>query len=150
MIGYIYSLSNEGGIYYVGSTWDVNQREKTHRWYSNGNICIFEVLEVGEFHNTEELVNVENQWIEQMRQWGFPITNTKGVIGKDDKASPSYKKPKQISASFSGELIDRVKKIQVARGVETFSKMIAILTQEAADTEIRLIQSNSIGKKVSG
>ena len=135
MIGYIYSLSNDDGIYYVGSTWDVVQREKTHRWYSNGNICIFEVLEVGEFNNNEELVNIENGWIEQMRQWGFPITNTKGVIGKDDKASPSYKKPKQVSTSLTPEQIEMVKKYQDKKQIDSFSKTISVIIKEFFKTK---------------
>jgi group I intron endonuclease len=85
---YIYTLSDENEIRYIGKTKFLNKRNYSHihesnhkktykeKWInsvlSNGGKIIMEVLDVC---NDEESNSVETYWISQFKTWGFRLTN---------------------------------------------------------------------------
>jgi len=95
---YIYTLSDDTEIRYIGKTKFLNDRYYSHiyesnhkktykeKWInnvlSNGGRIIMEVLDVC---NDEESNNVEIYWISQFKTWGFKLTN---LTGGGDGGSP--------------------------------------------------------------
>jgi len=91
-VGYVYTLSNpsNGIVFYIGSTLCLGNRLQSHISMSSGGGCkklydyinkmsewpIIEEVENVEVISRSELNSVEKYWIEQFRQWGFPIQNT--------------------------------------------------------------------------
>jgi len=85
---YIYTLSDENEIRYIGKTKFLNKRNNSHihesnhkktykeKWInsvlSNGGKIIMEVLDVC---NDEKSNSVEIYWISQFKSWGFNLVN---------------------------------------------------------------------------
>ena len=75
---YIYTLSINESIFYIGKTKDLNKRLANHKITYGKNILL-EVLD-----ETDDWRWCEMFWIEQFRQWGFNLSNkNKGGGGRD-------------------------------------------------------------------
>jgi hypothetical protein len=75
---YIYTLSKNNLIFYIGKTIDLDKRLANHK-ITYGNNILLEVLD-----ETTDWKSVEMFWIEQFRQWGFYLENkNKGGGGRD-------------------------------------------------------------------
>ena len=70
MIYYIYTLANNNGIFYVGKTNNILKRLANHKITYGKNIKL-EVL--SETHDSWK--EEEKYWIEQLKQWGFILSN---------------------------------------------------------------------------
>lgn len=91
MIGYIYSLEciNTGAIIYIGcTTRPLEKRFTAHKSAiksSNGGVYEYiransldvkiDIIERIKYKNKIKLLEAEEFWIEQFRQWGFPLKN---------------------------------------------------------------------------
>lgn len=91
---YIYVLSINKLIFYVGKTIDLNKRLANHKITYSKDVLL-EVID-----ETDDWRWCEMFWIEQFRQWGFNLNNkNKGGGGKDylteeTKAKISINQPK--------------------------------------------------------
>lgn len=75
---YIYTLSIDGLIFYIGKTTNLNKRLANHK-QTYGNNILLEVLD-----KTDNWRWCEMFWIEQFRCWGFNLKNkNKGGGGND-------------------------------------------------------------------
>ena len=75
---YIYTLSQNGIIFYIGKTNNLDKRLSNHKITYGKNI-VLEVLE-----ETDNWKSDEKYWIEQFKQWGFKLENgNKGGGGVD-------------------------------------------------------------------
>jgi hypothetical protein len=75
---YIYTLSKNGLIFYIGKTLDLNKRLANHK-ITYGNDILLEVLDETTNWKFDEMF-----WIEQFKQWGFKLENkNKGGGGRD-------------------------------------------------------------------
>lgn len=118
---YIYTLSHPitNEIRYVGKTNNISKRYSAHlkdksKSYKNSWIKsllnedllpIIEVLE--EFNNELDCYNAEKYWIEQLKIWGFDLTNLQmgGIGGNSD----SLKLDKNPNAKISVETVLSIK-----------------------------------------
>jgi len=95
MTGYIYTLSKNGAVFYVGQTLAPEVRQTTHLLNYRGNGISFEIVEefsAGEDAYKKEMFNLERYWIDQFRQWGFLLINQRGNLSVYD----GIKKTKRI------------------------------------------------------
>jgi len=75
---YIYTLSKDGLIFYIGKTLNLDKRLANHKT-TYGNNILLEVLDETTNWKSEEIF-----WIEQFKQWGFNLKNkNKGGGGRD-------------------------------------------------------------------
>jgi hypothetical protein len=75
---YIYTLSKNKTIFYIGKTLNLDKRLSNHK-IKYGNDILLEVLD-----ETTNWKSSEIFWIEQFRQWGFYLKNkNKGGGGRD-------------------------------------------------------------------
>lgn len=81
MKGYIY-MKNVGDEIYIGSTFDMRVRGIGHK-------SILYLIEEAEVEDRSELVNIENYWIEQFRQWGFNLQNRLGNLSYIKGSKPN-------------------------------------------------------------
>jgi hypothetical protein len=66
---YIYTLSQNNVIFYVGKTTNLKTRLSNHRTVYGYNVVLEEV------DNVEDWKFWENYWIQQFKQWGFKLIN---------------------------------------------------------------------------
>lgn len=80
MITYIYTVSDKNGVvYYVGRTENPEGRSCGHRKCNN-----FEIIDTIETdYEYYRITDLENYWIDQMRQWGFVLKNKNGNLAYD-------------------------------------------------------------------
>jgi hypothetical protein len=75
---YIYILSKNGLIFYIGKTINVKKRLANHK-ITYGKEILLEIID-----ETDDWKMCEKFWIEQFRQWGFNLKNkNKGGGGLD-------------------------------------------------------------------
>lgn len=75
---YIYTLSKDGLIFYIGKTLNLDKRLANHK-ITYGNNILLEVLDETTNWKSEEIF-----WIEQFKQWGFNLKNkNNGGGGRD-------------------------------------------------------------------
>lgn len=104
MIGYIYSLSdkNSNDVFYIGASSKpeirVLQHKTDHRFYDETlgrfvpcrerefNMDIIDELH---YKYKDELFELEEYWIHQFKQWGFPLTNKLTRLRKPLNKIPS-------------------------------------------------------------
>lgn len=88
--GYVYSLSKDGVIFYIGSSTNPELRVKQHKnkfkdkyldevtnrfvYYDVKDIKM-EIVEEMEFGFRDELYELEEYWINQFKAWNFPLRN---------------------------------------------------------------------------
>lgn len=101
MTGYIYTLSHDGIIFYVGCTLNPGSREKNHLT-ANKNIrsIFFQIINEVEIENKYDVVlfKEEKFWIEQLRQWGFPLINiSDNLCAKRKRKVKNYISNKEYS-----------------------------------------------------
>lgn len=108
MTGYIYSVSKNDAVFYIGSTFGLHKRRKDHLdKLSNLNNISFHVIEEVECENKLQLIKQEYFWIEQFRQWGFDLVNANGNISnKNIITYTCIAKPKRVCLKC-GEAIKR-------------------------------------------
>ena len=66
---YIYTLSKDKLIFYIGKTLNLDKRLASHK-ITYGSDILLEVLDETTDWKIEEIF-----WIEQFRQWGFNLKN---------------------------------------------------------------------------
>ncbi len=89
MKGYIYSLSDENGVFYIGCSTQPELRAKAHKnssRYFDEKLNRFieydsfefkmEIVDEINFKFRQELIELEDYWINQFKQWGFKLKNT--------------------------------------------------------------------------
>ncbi len=97
MTGYIYTLSERGVPFYIGSTKDLHKRRVSHFYnIQNINELTFEVIDEVSIPKTSccFLENIEAYWIEQFRQWGFSLVNIMHNVSNNKGSVGGYKQLK--------------------------------------------------------
>lgn len=93
---YILSNSENGDIFYVGATFCLKRRLGQHindaTYYSRKKLTaylnnmntkpIIEEIDTISVYKKEESLLLENYWIDQLRQWGFSLTNNRFNLSK--------------------------------------------------------------------
>lgn len=108
MKGYIYSLKNpiNNEIFYIGNTMQsLEERLNGHinsikhyncavaiYLFCKGIIPVIELIEFYPNITKHKIRDNERFWIEQFRQWGFPLVNIAGNISKAGWNTNHYKK----------------------------------------------------------
>lgn len=133
MIGNIYTLKcpKSGDVFYVGSTTQsLKSRLSGHlaesRIYShsvlkyireNEIVPIIELVEECDYINDREFKMNENYWIDQFRQWGFPLKNVINNKSAKRNAKRSFNRPETETVRISKPLIDIVIRHKEVSGV---------------------------------
>lgn len=107
MTGYIYSLNQQGSneIFYIGKTINLKSRLNGHQTGVKNKIEL-QILEEIEFIDSKELDSCEKFWIEQCRQWGFPLQNHLHNIAFKNSHGPSFHVHLKRCPADLKELID--------------------------------------------
>jgi predicted GIY-YIG superfamily endonuclease len=125
MIGYVYTLACEkGNIFYVGATNNLESRLYSHNQLAlsgsqrkayafirkNKIKVVLEVIEEVQYNDRKELLRCEMFWIDQIRSWGFTLTNWRGM--------PRIKpEPKQVyNIRMPKRLVDRIREYKKKHG----------------------------------
>ena len=120
MIGYIYSLSMYGDIFYVGSSWNAIERLKGHKTRFGYN-TVMEIIEEVDVPQRWDLQNIEMYWIEQFKQWGFTLKN------KDSHKSYNNA-PSDIAKYITDLTIERYKGTKIT--MKLFTKVMWDIIKE--------------------
>lgn len=155
--GIVYALygRNQNDILYIGSTCNMYARYYQHlRCFDKNHEPIYKHLKahgyginmttIEEFHNIQikELRREEEYWIDQFRQWGFPIKNITDNI--------SYKKPKKqrpLSTPIITE--DYIDELKEENDFFTFTDILN-KSKVSKSTLFRFIRENMIREKHLG
>ncbi len=122
MIGNIYTLRcpKSGDVFYVGATTrPLKSRLSGHMTESrttnhsvlryireNEIIPIIELVEECHYEEDQEFKMNENYWIDQFRQWGFPLKNVINNKSAKRNAKREFKRPETESVKISKPLLN--------------------------------------------
>jgi hypothetical protein len=126
--GFVYTLSDQNGdIFYIGSTVSLEVRLQYHISASpngEGSACEYirnmtqwptiESIEEITFFDISDLRKLEKYWIDQFRQWGFPLVNIVNNLNQSKKRKKaSYESEEPLLLLLTTE--DVMAKLKVSR-----------------------------------